>query len=228
MPVTFWLWTLFVVNVAVGVWASPLTAVRRVRVIGAPPSAQARIEQTIQTLKGRPLVRVNWTALRYRLGLSSDVLSVSVLPNIFGRAVVKVGLRAPVAKIANSELFLDKTGTVFTTSNEPVGLPILQPPPRAFATNTMVVGSWECGLLAQLCQILVAQMPNVEWNVAVSDLGVISLQAESGAEVVMGSSNDLPQKVEKLKTLLEEKPDLLKRVRQLNLTSPDTPAIDRG
>ena len=41
----------------------------------------------------------------------------------------------------------------------------------------------------------------------------------------MGSSEHLPRKIAKLKELIEERPDLLETVRQVNLTAPDAPMI---
>ena len=81
---------------------------------------------------------------------------------------------------------------------------------------------------AQLCQFLSAQVPNVAWSLAVSARGIISLRADSGTEVVLGSFDRWPKKVEKLKSLLAERPDLLQSVRQLNLMSPEAPVFVRG
>jgi len=222
------LWALLVVNVALGAAFSPLTAVRKLRVVGAAVSDQKRIEKEAQYLRDVPVLRLNATWVEYRLADSPETETLTFSPNMFGRAVVNVTLKSAVARIAGSHMFLDPHGEMYWSSLEHEGLPVVYPPKSAFAPSMTLTGGWECGPTAQLCENLAAQVPNLVRKVELTDRGVISLEVDSGAEVVLGSSENLPRKIEKLKSLLDEKPGLFKSVRQLNLTSPEAPMVVRG
>lgn len=223
--VVAWLWGLFVLNVVAGLAFSPLTAVQKVRVWGLPVAKQQRVIDELQAVVGVPMLRLNKTSVAYRLGDDGEVDSVTFFPNIFGRAVVRYKMKDPVAKVRESELCLDPSGTPFLCSVVPDRLPIVLPPPRALATSLTFLGGWDSGQTAQLCQKLTAQMPNVEWTVAVGDRGIISLQAGSSGKVVLGAFARWPKKIEKLKGLLDEQPDIFQKVRQLDLNSPESPVF---
>ncbi|MBS1721859.1 MAG: hypothetical protein JSS66_02510 [Armatimonadetes bacterium] len=220
------LWALFALNVVVGLAVSPLTAVQKVRVVGAPTGDEARIEEAVQALRDKPLLRVNGTQLRSSLEANPEVLSSEFLPNPFGRAVVKVRLRQPVARLLNSKVYVDKDGTAFRSGRVFEALPQLMPPKKGYALGLSVLGSWESGKAAYVCEQIAAQIPNVPWIVAVSERGDISLQAEGGATVDFGSSEGLPRKIEKLRSLVEAKPELLK-MRRINLAYPEAPMGER-
>ncbi len=227
-PLSAVLWTLVVVNVTVGLFVSPLTSLRKVRVLGAAASDQTRIESEIQRWRDVPVLRLGQDWAQYRLENNSEVKSSTLDKNVLGRAVVRIQLRQPVARFVNTRLYLDESGFPFRSERAFGGLPSLMPPPGTFDTSLTLAGGWESGPVARMCQELSVQVPNVDWKVEVDDRGVISLMSNSGAEVVMGSSDSLPQKVEKLKALLLAKPDLLEKVRRLVLTAPEAPMVVRG
>jgi len=226
--VVVWLWALLFVNVVAGFAFSPLTAVRKVRVVGLPNDDIARFTTELQRIQDTPMMRLNRTWVVDRLGNNAEIDRAEFLPNIFGRAFVRIFTKKPVARIGATSMCLDVFGSQFKCSRKVEGLPIIDPPPRALSTSLTLCGSWQSGQTAQLCQFLSAQVPNVAWSLAVSARGIISLRADSGTEVVLGSFDRWPKKVEKLKSLLAERPDLLQSVRQLNLMSPEAPVFVRG
>lgn len=222
------MWGLVVLNVCAGWWLSPLTAVRKVRVTGAAVSDRARIQNVLQSWRDVPFARLNVNAVEARLGSRALVNSATFNPNILGRAFVVVQNRVPLARIQNSKACLDRHGVVFLPDEMPESLLQVDTPNRGLLPNAGLCGPWLSSKTAILCELMKAQVPNVSALVEVGSRGGLSFQTESGAEVVLGSSESLPQKIEKLRSLLEEKPDLLNSVRQLNLTYPGSPVVVRG
>lgn len=222
------LWGLVIVQFGVGMAVSPLTAVRKVQVSGAAQQDHKRVTAVLQKLRDVPLLRLNVSSVESSLLASNAVESATMVPNIFGRAAVTLVNRTPVARIGDSSVCLDRNGVAFLPDDLHEPLMKVDPPQRSLLVSAGLCGPWEASKVAHLCELLKAQVPNVQGTVEVGDRGVLSFQVESGAEVVLGSSESLPQKIEKLSALLQEKPDLLKSVRQLNLTLPSSPVVVRG
>lgn len=220
-----WLWLLVVINVTVGLAVSPLTAVRKVRVVGASVGDQARLTDAVQSLRDIPVMRLNPNMVRSKLESGSEVDSVQFLPNLFGRAVVKVRLKQPVAKIVNSSVFLDRSGNAFVTTRVVPDVPLIVPPRGAFSPNLTILCGWEVSTTAQLCQKLAAQMPKVSWIVELTDRGNLSLKADGSASVDLGSTENLQLKVDKLRSFLENDPGLFTKVRSINLIAPEAPVV---
>ncbi|MBS1714698.1 MAG: hypothetical protein JST30_10225 [Armatimonadetes bacterium] len=218
-----WLWAAFAVNIVLGLALSPLTAVQKVRAVGVADYDRERTTEVLQTLRGVPVARVDGTLLRSRLSADRGVLACSFTPNMFGRAVVRVTTRTPVAVLEGGGSCLDGGGVLFPCSVSK-GLPELKLPDGYGGIRPALSGSWESTAVAEVCRDLPAQIPNVDWKVELGTRGVLSLQA-SGTEIVLGSSEHLPRKIGKLKELLDERPGLLGTAKQVNLTAPDAPMI---
>lgn len=221
------LWLLFAINCLVGVYFSPLTSLRKVRVVNAPLEDQSRIVKIMQRAKNVPLNKLDFNGLASSIMNNTEIKDANINCNIFGRAIVRVYQRVPIARLKSSNQFFDTTGTLFVSSNEYGDLPEITVPKESRYPSVTLLSGWFSGRMAQLCKLLAAQVPNNQWNIEVNDRGVISLKASSGANVVMGSSDSLPQKIEKLGNLLAERPQLLKELRQLNLTDPESPMVIR-
>jgi len=217
------LWTAFGLNVVAGLALSPLTAVQKVRVVGAPERDRARVTEVLQSLQGVPVARVDGTLLRSRLSSDRGVSACTFAPNMFGRAVVRVKERRPVGVLEGGRTCLDDSGVLFPCTG-PAGLVQVKLPDGYGGIKPVLAGTWESSAMSQVCKDLPAQVPNVDWKVELGTRGVISLQA-SGTEIVLGSSEHLPRKIGKLKELLDERPDLLGTAKQVNLTAPDAPMI---
>ena len=53
------LWVALIANIAAGLWFSSLTAIRRLRIEGAPLSDRGRLVTLAQTLKNQPVVPID-------------------------------------------------------------------------------------------------------------------------------------------------------------------------
>lgn len=227
-PITmFWLWSLVALNVVMGIFFSPLTAIKKVRVIGATKRQETEVHALFARYKGVPFFRLPFDQISSGLSSDPEVANAKFVFNIFGRANVRFTLRSPVGRVKGSNVCFDLSGTTFVTGRATDRLPEVVLPSKSSQVSLTLAGPWERVQTAHLCSKLSAQMPKVLWRVELNDRGELSLQGDGGAEVVLGSSEALPQKVTKLKELLDQQPGLLTKVRQLNLTYPDSPMIVR-
>ncbi len=220
-----WLWGFLTINVLLGALFSPLTSLRKVRIIGAPEDDQARLTDRLQNVRGLPLAQVSENYLISQVLSNPEIETVRYNPNLFGRAVLRMSLRKPVAQIINSKTYLDLSGTPFKSLRSYESLPTVTPTQGAFSSSMMIVSGWEIGNVAKICSKLSEQVPNVSWNLAVDDRWEISLLADGGTEVALGSSDSWFTKVKKLRDILQANPDLLKKVRTINLTFPEAPQV---
>lgn len=214
-------------NLSLGIAFSPLTAVQKVRVIGATTNDHQRITNGVQSYRAVPFARVPFAQWDAKVLENPEVKAAKIEANPFGRAVVNVTLRQPVARIVNSRVYIDDKGRAFRSNRTFGELPTVVPPAGAFTPTAAFLAPWEVATTAELCKNLAEQVPNVVWTVAVSDRGVISLKAGGGAEVELGSSEGLPRKLKKLSDVVKASPGILKRVRRLVLTYPDAPMFVR-
>jgi hypothetical protein len=140
--------------------------------------------------------------------------------NLFGRGVLELTYRRPVASVANTEgLYLSSRGALFQWP-DPVGLKVtVEPPFDLDGQNLAVFGSWRSGTAALMCENVGERLPDMEWRLVVSRTGFVSLVPTSGGTVEFGSFDGAEGKVQTLVNILRDDPGLLTRVRELNLSS---------
>ena len=83
-------WTLFVFNLLLGLFLSPITSIRNMRVIGAQPHDQDRVQSLAQALRGRPFGRVGAKQFESDILRQRDVYSATLSHNLFGSALVRL------------------------------------------------------------------------------------------------------------------------------------------
>lgn len=111
-------WLAVGVNLAAGTLLSPLTAVHRIRVEGVPAFDQARVSEILNTWQGVAAMRWPPRVVESRIQTGSEVHRATFYRNIFGRAVLKVEYRRPVAEIEGTHgLLLDSYGQVYRPGN---------------------------------------------------------------------------------------------------------------
>jgi hypothetical protein len=216
-----WLWGALAANVLVGLYASPATAVRSLRFEGVPKEDQERLAQLARSLEGTPYLRVPWTTLRSAIEGDLAVQATEVSGNLFGRAIVAVDYKAPVATVVDQPgLFLARDGSLFAAKGA-VDLPLsVQPPAGNGVQNLSVFGSWRSVATARMCENIGERLPGRNWRIVVSREGSVELFPVQGAVVEFGSFEDMDEKVRVLVEALRDEPDLLASVRRLNLSPP--------
>jgi hypothetical protein len=221
---TPWLWTLVVLNVAIGLMFSPVTGSRLVRVVGAHPGDQARVAGFLKAFVDKPYVRVNEAQVCTLALENRAVERAEFRTNPFGRGVLDLTYKRPVARIEGSEgLYLSSRGSLFMADPSlPVRIDLVAQTATP-QTNLSVFSSWRPGVAAWMCENIGERLPDRTWRMVVSAGGFVSLDPESGGTVEFGSFEDAEEKVQALVEILQDEPDLLSTVSKLVLTSPSNP-----
>jgi cell division protein FtsQ len=123
-------------------WASPLLAVRAVRVDGAATLTAEQVRTAAGVAEGTPLLRVDVEAAEARVARLPQVASVQVARGWPGSVVVTVVERRPVAVVedAGTRSLVDSAGVLFdtVTGEAPAGvvpLDVADPGPDDAATR---------------------------------------------------------------------------------------------
>lgn len=221
------LWIVALAQICVGLLVSPMTAVSRVRVVGAPATDHERITRHLQALSGSPYVRAPLRETESRVLANPELETASLRNNMFGSAVLRVKPKVAVARLDGSRpIFLSSRGSAYQAGSAAAGLPLVQLQAEAFNANLCLSGSWEAQKIASLCGVLPPYFRKPELVIDVDRRGVASLVLPRHGRVIMGSLDNLEQKVEVLQRLLETRPGFLAKIKQLNLTAPDYPVFE--
>lgn len=142
-------WSLFAINLVLGCFLSPITSVRKAKVIGAHPESHADIEADLKQLEGVPyaLIRRGW--VENRLLLDGSASAVEWKGNIFGRVGFTLLPRQAVARVVGEglpeDMALDKEGRLFRSVHPQSGLVALSIPQRAKESTGLILSGWEAG-----------------------------------------------------------------------------------
>lgn len=140
-------WTLFAINFTLGCFLSPITSVTKAKVIGAHPESHAEIEADLKQLEGIPyaLIRRGW--VENRLMIDGSATAIEWRGNIFGRAGFTLVPRDSVARVAgdglSSDMYLDRSGRIYRSSQASDRLVELRIPKRATEATGLLLSGWE-------------------------------------------------------------------------------------
>lgn len=216
---------LVVVNVALGLTLSPVTAIRTARVIGAPADDEARLRQLFADVRQTPALRLNRTAFESRVLERDDLRSVRLTHNLFGSAVLRVEPRRAVARLAgHAGSWLDAEGEVYRGVGRPA-LPEVTLASLSPVATPALVGSGPTRAAADLCRLIPKTLDPSSSRVQVDRAGVLSLSTGKGLRIVFGSSERLPEKLNVLGRALAQRPSLVREAETINLTAPDQPVF---
>lgn len=214
------MWCAFAVVLIVSLFFSPATSIKTLRIVGAPGFERQRMQAIAKALKGRPYLSVNRQQILSLALENFAVENASYRGNLFGRGVLSLSYRRPVASIAGEDgLFLSSKGSVFSWP-VPVSLQVsVEPPYEVGSRNLSVFGSWQSGTAALMCENIGERLPKTEWRLVVSQTGFVSLVPKDGCRVEFGSFEGAEDKVKTLEDLLKSRPKLLTEVSEINLSS---------
>ncbi len=222
------LWLLVAINVVCGFAFSPITSATKVKVIGAMPSDQVRIEKAAKLLADRPALRSPQNAVLVELYRRADMRSAVISQSIFGRAKIEIKYDEPVAiLVGNRNLKLTESGLVAAIPEMPEGLPQVRLFPGAIEPSASFSARWEQKRVVQVCQ-RVANSNLEGTTVLVATSGNVRLQLKSGAMVRLGHPEYLAAKFEALARAMEMRPDVFKPGIEINLVVPDKPAFGKA
>jgi len=216
---------LLVINVAFAVSLSRITSVRHVELKGVIPEDRERIKGILAGLQGIPFTKVREQQFETEVLRDSAIKSADLKHNMWGGAELVVSYRWPVARIAgNPRLGLDSEGVVFDSPNIPTDIPAITIADSGPPILVTIAGDWDATHLADLAVKVRAIPAAAGVSIDVDQRGEVCLNMNSG-RVVLGSCDDLDEKLAVLQKRLIAKPEELSQVQRLILTKPDAPAI---
>ena len=221
-----------VVNIGVACAHSKVTSVRAINMVGVRNSERERVARLADEIKGVPALQVDPFVAEGTFLNQSRVASVDFRRNFFGIARLTMAYREPVASIKGSpHTFLAKDGTVFDDPEVGVPLPILAYDPNvklSLLTLSEIVNGREMADTILKVKHIFRNKPVTNLEIQMQDQGGVCLNMDNGV-IVLGSSDQLDEKLEKLREIFDTNPELLKTVSVLNLMTPERPMMtERG
>jgi hypothetical protein len=207
-----------------GMLYSPITGLSKYEVIGARSVDRPQIERIVGQLKGVPWLKVNGQQIESEVMRIQAVEHAEYSQIIFGRGRLTVKYRTPIAAIkSNRKIGMDAKGVLFLTDELPSGLPVVVRPESASELPLTVLGPFPSGVVADLAVKARTVDPQAQLTIWFNREGALCLNIGE-AQVVFGAADEIDKKLKALKEILEEEPDLLGKLKRLNLTEPTHPA----
>ncbi len=214
------------VNVVAGVALSPVTAVRRVRVEGAPMADRARLTGLLQRLKGVPCARVDARSVEAEALQNSELRGASLSRTPFGSAVLRVARRSPVARLyAWPDTGLSAEGVLYRATQLPSDLPTVNLPAEYPTVGLALGNAWRSADVAHLAELVRGLGSGEPPRIDLVGGGRVCLNIDSGI-VDLGRCDELDAKVARLRQYLTERPNLFATVHKLILVRPDYPTFE--
>jgi hypothetical protein len=219
---------LLLANLAVGLMISPITAAHTVRVVGVLQEDQPAVRKILQGIKNKPYFQVNTSSVESQLLGIERIKRADLSRNILGRGVLEVGYREPVASVVeHPTVKLSAEGELYRDARQIVGIPAISLPTHAHEPNLTLGFAVELKALAEISGRTQRLGLGDNLTITVDKGGRLCLNKEGNGQVVLGSSQELDAKFERLKTYLEQNPDGLTHIKELNITAPERPAVIR-
>ena len=225
VPVDAALVALLLINFLVGLWNSPMLALRRVRVVGAQPQDQVAIEAILETNMGIAALGVRALALETSIQRLPEVDSATFTDNVFGSGRLVINYRVPVARIGKSKLALDDEGRVWKTRQSLVRLPSVELPASALNMGISLTRSAPLVGVAVLAGKLLQVWPEFKGEIVLDDAGTVCLNRGDSGRVVLGGTDAMDEKLSRLAGLLRDRPELFSGAIEVNLTAPTHPVF---
>lgn len=217
---------LLLVNLGVGVWLSPITSVKTLRIEGVEETRRGTYVRYAQTLKNRPALRINAREFESLVLKDPAVENVDFRRSPFGTAKVRIAYRTPIARILNAPgTVLSSDGVLYKVESRIWSLPGLELHPSSLTPSLTLFGPWPGEQIAQLIQNLPPGVPQKGLTITVDSEGAVCLNITQAARIVWGGADRLEEKLQALQSILTERPNLLQNVKELNLTEPTRPAF---
>jgi cell division septal protein FtsQ len=219
------LWVLLIGNLAAALLYSPLTAIRRVRVVGAPYWDEARLGSILASVQGVPCAQVKAASIESAALAIPDVKSAEFDRNLFGSAVLTLTYRRPAASVAGRPgVALFRDGSVFRSEASLDGLPAVRFDGTELDPNLTLARNWPAEEIARLAK-RVKELPRAqEASIELGKDGSVCLNIGAG-QVVLGSCDDMDAKLATLQRILDKDPGILARVKSLNLVVASAPSV---
>lgn len=215
-------------NILFACYWSKITAIRTINLDGVRNSERLRLDRISDEIKGIPALKVDPRVVESPFMNQSRIQSADFRRNIFGYARLVLKYRKPIASIDGSKFtFLDESGVIFTDPEVKEPLPSILLQSKIKVTVMAISGVINYRELADLVLLVKANLPEtitggIPVEIEVQETGALCLNISSGT-AILGTSEDLKDKVEKLKQLMLEEPDLFRNYSTINMMVPSRP-----
>lgn len=147
------LWLLVVVNLIFGLMYSKLTSPEIIRVEGAEPSDQKRIEIALMLLTDKPALTAPKNIVLQELYRRPDVRVASLELNLLRRGLIKIEYEQKVAVFTlKPNLALTKSGKLVPFSGESSNIAKLKIFPGSIGPIGAFTNGWETLRIAEVCE----------------------------------------------------------------------------
>lgn len=204
-------------------WASPLTAITKVRVEGGGPDEREAVEKAVARLRGVPCAQVDPRRVEAEVLGLPWLASAELDRTPFGSAVLRLKKREMVARLfGSSDVGLARDGTICRSPGLSPQLPLLKTPP--LRPGFGLVGEWPVEALVTLANEGPALAAGKDVRIDLDTGGGLCLNIGTG-RVVLGSPEELETKLGILRQRMVDRPDELSSVAELNLVQPSNPVL---
>jgi cell division septal protein FtsQ len=220
------------VNLVLACQFSKVTAIRNVNLNNVRNTERDRIAAMLAEIKGIPALQLKPRKIERRFTGQSRILTADFRRNVFGVASLTLVYRKPVAQFeGDPQVFLDETGYVFGDPEIKPEIPKLKLHSALKVTVVAMAGVINYGDISELAKLVQKELvgPNDTADsieIEVAETGGVSLSMR-GAQVILGTSKDLPQKIEALKSLIATDSNVFNNVTEINLMAPERPVVKR-
>lgn len=216
-----------VANILAGLWFSPITSIRKLRIVGAPSWDRPRLQSEAAKLRDLASLPLNPRDLETRVLAHPSVANADFRRSIFGSARLELVYRQPIATFeGTSGQCLDREGVLFRHGGRAAETwPSIKLHASALRPAMTITGAWPAAKVASLITALPAAVPSNGLVIEVDSEGAVCLNIKQAARIDLGSVDRLAEKFRALEGLLAESPDLLQEVEELNLVEPTRPAV---
>ena len=216
---------LIAANLTAALLFSPLTALRKVRVDGAPDWDRDRLQGITEQLKGIPCAQINARRVESDAMQDPQVRSAHFSRNLFGSAVLQVGYRQAVAVLdGEPDVALSIEGVPFHSGHLPPNLPVVKIDGQKPVGIRLIAESWPVLAIAGLAVKATSMFRGQSLEIELGKGNILCLNI--GAEqVVFGSCDNVESKLMALQKLLTRYPALLTKVQSVNLSFPSSPSV---
>ena len=211
--------TVVLALLAAGVWLvelSPVLVARSVRVEGVPPGEIAAIVGRAAVPMGRPLVKIDTSAIAGRVIVSATLAEVTVSRSYPSTIVISARRRVPVLAVKNPQgqvQVVDSEGVAYATVSEaPKGVPLVNT-----VESPASLGSLRAAMVV-LRALSSGQRGQVS-DVTVLGQNMVTLKI-GDIKVVWGGASQPELKVKVMTALLRQKD-----ITTIDVSAPGTPVV---
>lgn len=216
-------WFLAIVNILVGMAYSPITAPYKVYLSGSFSDDETFVAKIFEQYRAKPWIWINRNEVASQLNAPSNIASVQVSLNMFGRASVHLTHRIPQASVRTQPgVYIDEEGFFF---KDAPGFPCVELIGSGASLSGTVIDGFPGEALANGIQLVQKALPKSQFTVSLEGKSIFSIYLKDGPRIEFGRLTDMEKKVDVLKRIVQERPKDFASSTYVQLSDPTRPAF---